>query len=114
MTAWEDPPRVDRTDAAPVLAVDGFEGPLDWWLEMARAQKIDLAKLSIATLIGAFATAMDAALARRAGRSAGALGGLDGDGGDAHRTLVTAAAAARRAGGTRGVRRSRGAAPAVA
>jgi segregation and condensation protein A len=62
---WEDPPRLDRSDAAPVLAVDGFEGPLDWWLEMARAHKIDLAKLSIAALIEAFATAMEAALARR-------------------------------------------------
>ena len=30
VSAWEDPPRVDRTDAAPVLAVDGFEGPLTW------------------------------------------------------------------------------------
>jgi hypothetical protein len=38
---WEDPPRIDRSDTAPVLAVDGFEGPLDWWLEMARGQKID-------------------------------------------------------------------------
>jgi segregation and condensation protein A len=67
VSAWEDPPRVDRTDAAPVLAVDGFEGPLDWWLEMARAQKIDLAKLSIATLIGSFVTAMETALATRTG-----------------------------------------------
>src|SRR3984957_13793298 len=67
VTAWEDPPRVDRRDAAPVLTVDGFEGPLDWWLEMARAQKIDLAKLSIATLIESFVAAMDAALARRSG-----------------------------------------------
>jgi segregation and condensation protein A len=66
-SAWEDPPRVDRTDAAPVLAVDGFEGPLDWWLEMARAQKIDLAKLSIAILIESFVTAMDTALATRTG-----------------------------------------------
>jgi segregation and condensation protein A len=66
-SVWEDPPRVDRTDAAPVLAVDGFEGPLDWWLEMARAQKIDLAKLSIATLIESFVTAMDTALATRTG-----------------------------------------------
>jgi segregation and condensation protein A len=65
VAAWEDPPRADRTDSGPVLAVDGFEGPLDWWLEMARAQKIDLAKLSIATLIGGFATAMEAALGRR-------------------------------------------------
>jgi segregation and condensation protein A len=65
VAAWEDPPRIDRTDAAPVLVVDGFEGPLDWWLEMARAHKIDLAKLSIATLIGRFAGAMDTALAHR-------------------------------------------------
>jgi segregation and condensation protein A len=64
---WEDPPRVDRSDAPPVLAVDGFEGPLDWWLEMARAQKIDLSTLSIAALIGAFATALEKALADRSG-----------------------------------------------
>ena len=67
VSAWEDPPRIDRRDAAPVLVVDGFEWPLDWWLEMARAQKIDLADLSIATLIESFATAMDAALASRTG-----------------------------------------------
>ena len=62
--AWEDPPR-GGADMAPVLTVEGFEGPLDWWLEMARGQKIDLAKLSIASLIGGFATAMEAALGRR-------------------------------------------------
>jgi len=62
---WEGKPRGDRTDGAPILAVDGFEGPLDWWLEMARGQKIDLAKLSIASLIGAFAAALEAALGRR-------------------------------------------------
>jgi segregation and condensation protein A len=62
---WEDPPRVNRSDAAPVLAVDGFEGPLDWWLEMARGQKIDLSKLSIAALIGGFAAALEIALADR-------------------------------------------------
>jgi segregation and condensation protein A len=62
---WEDPPRGDRTDAAPILAVDGFAGPLDWWLEMARGQKIDFSTLSIASLIGAFAAALEAALAER-------------------------------------------------
>jgi segregation and condensation protein A len=46
VSGWEDPPRIDRSDAAPVLAVDGFEGPLDWWLDMARSHRIDLAKLS--------------------------------------------------------------------
>jgi segregation and condensation protein A len=60
---WGDPPRADRPGTAPVLAVDGFAGPLDWLLEMARARKIDLARLSIAALIEAFATSMDAALA---------------------------------------------------
>jgi segregation and condensation protein A len=63
LSGWEDPPRVARTDAAPVLSVDGFEGPLDWLLEMARARKINLAKLSIAALIGQFADALAAALA---------------------------------------------------
>jgi hypothetical protein len=47
ISAWEDPPRASSPEAAPVLAVDGFEGPLDWLLEMAQAQKIDLARLSI-------------------------------------------------------------------
>ena len=60
---WEGPSRMARPDAAPVLAVDGFAGPLDWLLEMVRAQKIDLARLSIAALIEAFARAMTAALA---------------------------------------------------
>jgi len=42
---WDAPPR--RADTAPVLAADGFDAPLDWLLEMARAHKIDLARLSI-------------------------------------------------------------------
>ena len=50
-----------------MLAVDGFAGPRDWWLEMARAQKIDLSTCSIAALIGAFATALEKELADRSG-----------------------------------------------
>lgn len=68
--AWEDPPRRPAPAASPVLAVDGFEGPLDWLLEMARAKRIDLARLSIAALIEAFACAMEAALARAPGAAA--------------------------------------------
>jgi hypothetical protein len=34
IAAWEDPPRGARGDTAPVLAVEGFAGPLDWLLEM--------------------------------------------------------------------------------
>jgi segregation and condensation protein A len=49
--------------AAPVLEVDGFEGPLDWLLELARAERVDLRKLSILALVEAFATALQLALA---------------------------------------------------
>jgi segregation and condensation protein A len=71
---WEDPPRATPTELAPVLSVNGFAGPLDWLLEMAQARKIDLARLSIVALIEAFATALEAALARRAGGGAAELG----------------------------------------
>ena len=71
-SSWEDPPRRPATeqaaDMAPILSIDGFEGPLDWLLEMARAQKIDLARLSIAALIGSFAAALENALADQGGR----------------------------------------------
>jgi segregation and condensation protein A len=46
--------------------VDGFDGPLDLLLVLARAQQIDLARLSIAALIEAFTDALQAALAERA------------------------------------------------
>ncbi len=65
--AWEAPPR-RRTDppAAPVLSVDGFEGPLDWLVELARARRIDLEKISILALIESFEAAMLEALAPQA------------------------------------------------
>ena len=65
VSPWEDPPRGAPPDGAPVLSIDGFAGPLDWLLEMARARKIDLARLSIGALIEAFARAMQVALAGR-------------------------------------------------
>ncbi len=61
-SGWEDPPRNAAGVSAPVLSVDGFEGPLDFLLEMARAQKIDLARLSIVALVEAFAEALETAL----------------------------------------------------
>ena len=60
--SWEDAPRRAPTSTAPVLSVTGFEGPLDWLVEMARAQRIDLAKLSIVELVEAFIAALDGAL----------------------------------------------------
>jgi len=65
LAAWEDPPRRPPGTTAPVLAVDGFEGPLDWLLDRARAGQIDLARLSILALVDAFGAALDGALARR-------------------------------------------------
>jgi len=63
--AWKDPPRRPPGTTAPVLVVDGFEGPLDWLLDRVRAGQIDLARLSILALVDAFGAALDAALARR-------------------------------------------------
>ena len=42
----------DRTASEPALVVDveGFEGPLDLLLTLARQQKVDLAKISISAL----------------------------------------------------------------
>lgn len=61
-------------DGPPVLAIDGFDGPLDWLLEMVRTGRINLARLSIAALIDAFAGALDAALTRHGRLALGAWG----------------------------------------
>lgn len=71
--AWEEPRSLEPIDTAPILSVEGFEGPLDWLLEMARARRIDLARISILALVEAFATAMEAALARQDGLPAARL-----------------------------------------
>ena len=64
LESWEQPPRLQPGPAAaPVLAVDGFEGPLDWLLDLARTRRIDLARLSIVALVEAFEEALTAALA---------------------------------------------------
>ncbi|MGQ0526954.1 MAG: segregation and condensation protein A [Alphaproteobacteria bacterium] len=52
----EDPPRdaltPDQQDAdALLLDIDGYEGPIDVLLEMARNQKVDLARISILQLV---------------------------------------------------------------
>jgi hypothetical protein len=57
--------RLDALALSGGLSVDGFAGPLDWLLEMARARKINLARLPIGALITRFAGALAAALAGR-------------------------------------------------
>ena len=59
--SWEDAPRCPPANAAPVLTVAGFEGPLDWLLEMARAA--DRPGHAVHRRPGrAFVTTLDAAL----------------------------------------------------
>ena len=66
--SWGGLPRPPPRNDAPILSAEGFEGPLDWLLEMARAHRIDLAKLPIAALIQSFVDALEAALARPDGQ----------------------------------------------
>ena len=64
LDGWEHPPRRPPSpNAAPVLTVNGFEGPLDWLVDLVRTRQIDLARLSITALIEAFEEALTAALA---------------------------------------------------
>jgi len=48
--AWEAAEEAVGTDAALVVSLDGFEGPLDVLLALARTQKVDLAKISVLAL----------------------------------------------------------------
>lgn len=49
---WEAYAALDRADQEPplVVDVDGFEGPLDLLLDLARSQKVDIARISILAL----------------------------------------------------------------
>jgi len=44
-----------------VLRLEGFEGPLDLLLDLARAQKVDLAKISILALVEQYLTVIEGA-----------------------------------------------------
>jgi segregation and condensation protein A len=56
----------DTSDPTPprdslLLRLDGFEGPLDLLLDLARAQKVDLAKISILSLVEQFLAVIEGA-----------------------------------------------------
>jgi segregation and condensation protein A len=53
---WEEAPVSAHDEAALVIDVAGFEGPLDLLLALARAQKVDLAKISILALAEQYLT----------------------------------------------------------
>lgn len=70
---WDNAPAVAATTAAaaPVLHLDGFDGPIDLLLDLAERQRIDLGRLSLLTLVEQFLAAFDqlrdrVALERRA------------------------------------------------
>src|SRR3979409_277913 len=48
--AWEAAEDAIGTQEALVVSLDGFEGPLDVLLALARTQKVDLAKISVLAL----------------------------------------------------------------
>jgi segregation and condensation protein A len=54
---------IDKGDAEPsfLVDVDGFEGPLDLLLELARRQKVDLAKISVLALAEQYLLFIEAA-----------------------------------------------------
>jgi segregation and condensation protein A len=55
--------RVERSDGEPAFTVDldGFEGPLDLLLELARRQKVDLARISVLALAEQYLAFVEAA-----------------------------------------------------
>lgn len=55
----------DVDEDALVVAVEGFSGPLDVLLVLARKQKVDLTKISVLTLVKQYMAFLDEALRRR-------------------------------------------------
>jgi segregation and condensation protein A len=64
---WEAPERLDPSEDADalILELDGFEGPLDLLLVLARSQKVDLTKISILRLAEQYLEYIEAARALR-------------------------------------------------
>ena len=60
--AEEAPREAIGNSGSPVLRLEAWEGPLDLLLELARAQRVDLARISVAELAGQFGTALEAAI----------------------------------------------------
>lgn len=57
---WDEPPAPAPAEAL-VVDVAGFEGPLDLLLDMARSQKVDLARISILALAEQYLAFIDGA-----------------------------------------------------
>jgi segregation and condensation protein A len=62
---WEDPADIPNGDEALIVTLEGFEGPLDLLLVMARTQKVDLAKISVLALAEQYLAFVERALKLR-------------------------------------------------
>jgi segregation and condensation protein A len=62
---WDDPADMPTAGEALIVALDGFEGPLDLLLVMARTQKVDLARISVLALAEQYLAFVERALKQR-------------------------------------------------
>lgn len=62
---WDGPARAETGDAALYLELEGWEGPLDLLLDLARRQKVDLRRISILELVDQYLTYIERAEALR-------------------------------------------------
>ena len=62
---WAGPGAAATEDASLYLELDGWEGPLDLLLDLARRQKVDLRKISILALVDQYLTYIERAEALR-------------------------------------------------
>jgi segregation and condensation protein A len=62
---WDGPAAAGTEDAALYLELDGWEGPLDLLLDLARRQKVDLRTISILDLVDQYLTYIERAEALR-------------------------------------------------
>ena len=62
---WDGPAKAPGDDSALYLELDGWEGPLDLLLDLARRQKVDLRQISILALVDQYLGYIDRAEALR-------------------------------------------------
>lgn len=63
--AWQGVAAADTEEGALYLEIDGWEGPLDLLLDLARRQKVDLRQISILALVDQYLTYIEEAEALR-------------------------------------------------
>lgn len=62
---WEGPASAETEDASLYLEIEGWEGPLDLLLDLARRQKVDLRQISILELVDQYLAYIERAEALR-------------------------------------------------